>query len=101
MVIFQSPRLRKKQRPRVPDGVRIYAIGDIHGRADLLDQVLKRIDMDLAKNPVPSAIEVFLGDYIDRGPASRAVLYQLVARKGPHNSVFLKGNHETYMAAFV
>jgi len=85
----------------VPEGVRIYAIGDIHGRADLLDKVLKRIDADLATNPVPLGIEVYLGDYIDRGPASREVLDQLIARNRTFRTVFLKGNHETYLTSFV
>jgi serine/threonine protein phosphatase 1 len=101
MIALPSSTSRKKPRPRVPDGVRIYAIGDIHGRADLLDQVFKRIDADLAKNPVPHGIEVFLGDYIDRGPASRAVLDRLVARSRTHRTIFLKGNHETYLIDFV
>lgn len=102
MIAFQSSTLRKKPRPRVPNGVRIYALGDVHGRADLLDEVLKRIDADLAKNPVPNAIEVFLGDYIDRGPASRQVLDRLVARcQVTHRTVFLKGNHETYITGFL
>ena len=64
----------------MPDGVRVYAIGDIHGRADLLDQLLERVDADLATNPVAHSIEVFLGDYIDRGPSSRQVLDRLVSR---------------------
>jgi serine/threonine protein phosphatase 1 len=85
----------------VPDGIRIYAIGDIHGRADLLDQMLNRIDADLTKNPVSFEIEVFLGDYIDRGPDSRQVLDRLVARSRTRQMVFLKGNHETYLADFV
>lgn len=85
----------------MPEGVRIYAIGDIHGRVDLLDRVLKRIDTDLATNPVAHGIEVFLGDYIDRGPASRQVLDRLVARSRTHRTVFLKGNHETFMTGFV
>ena len=55
-------------------------IGDIHGRADLLERMLNRIDADLASNPVRIGIQVFLGDYIDRGPASREVLDRLVAR---------------------
>ena len=84
----------------MPDGIRIYAIGDIHGRADLLEQVLKRIDADLATHPAPHCIEVFLGDYIDRGPASRQVLDLLVARERAHRTVFLKGNHETFMTDF-
>ena len=85
----------------MPEGVRIYAIGDIHGRVDLLDRVLKRIDADLATNPVAHGIEVFLGDYIDRGPASRQVLDRLVARSRTHRTVFLKGNHETFITGFV
>src|SRR5674476_717351 len=101
MIAIQPSTSRKKPQPRVPDGVRIYAIGDIHGRADLLDEVLNRIDADLTKNPVPRGIEVFLGDYIDRGPASREVLDRLVARSRTHQAIFLKGNHETYLIDFV
>ncbi len=91
---------KSKPHPRIPDGIRIYAIGDVHGRVDLLDRVLERIDKDLATHPVPQAIQVFLGDYVDRGPASREVLDRLVARKHTHQTVFLKGNHETYLAGF-
>ena len=62
---------------------------------------LKRIDADLTKNPISVSIQVFLGDYIDRGPASRQVLDQLVARKRTHQTVFLKGNHETFLTNFI
>jgi len=99
MIVFESSTSR--QKPRVPDGVRVYAVGDIHGRADLLEQVFKRIDADLVKNPASNGIEIYLGDYIDRGPASRQVLDRLVARGRTHRTVFLKGNHETYLAGFV
>jgi diadenosine tetraphosphatase ApaH/serine/threonine PP2A family protein phosphatase len=92
---------RKRPRPQVPDGTRIYAIGDIHGRVDILDNMFKRIDANIASNPIPQSIEVFLGDYIDRGPASREVLDRLIARKHTHRTVFLKGNHETYVSNFV
>lgn len=92
---------RDKPRPRVPEGVRIYAIGDIHGRADLLEHTLNRIDTDLASNPGRIGIQVFLGDYIDRGPASREVLDRLVARNGSCRSIFLKGNHESYLTEFL
>jgi serine/threonine protein phosphatase 1 len=92
---------KEKPRPRVPEGVRIYAIGDIHGRADLLERMLNRIDADLASNPVRIGIQVFLGDYIDRGPASREVLDRLVARNRSSRSVFLKGNHESYLTGFL
>lgn len=101
MISFQSSALRKKQRPRVPDGVRVYAVGDIHGRADLLEEMLNRIDADMAAKPIRQVIEIFLGDYIDRGPASRDVLDQLVARQRNNRAIFLKGNHESYITEFV
>jgi len=68
---------------------------------DLLDALLKRIDVDLEKNPVATAIEVYLGDYVDRGPASREVLDRLVGRNRTFRGVFLKGNHEDYLTGFV
>ena len=100
MISFRS-NSKKKQKPRVPEGMRIYAIGDIHGRADLLIDTLGRIDADLTKSPTDVSIEVYLGDYIDRGPASREVIDLLVERKGKVRSVFLKGNHEIYFTGFV
>jgi serine/threonine protein phosphatase 1 len=91
----------QRHPPRLPDGVRIYAVGDVHGRADLLDQVLSRIDGDLASDPNCRPIQVFLGDYIDRGPSSRDVLDRLIKRSRTHEIVFLKGNHESYVFEFL
>ena len=85
-----------KARPRVPFGVRIYAVGDVHGRADVLAELFVLIDQDLKAHPTARSIEVFLGDYIDRGPYSRQVLDLLIARRRQHSAVFLKGNHEAY-----
>jgi serine/threonine protein phosphatase 1 len=94
--------LRSRGRsPRVPDRVRIYAIGDIHGRADLLDETLARVDADLATYPDCDPLHVFLGDYIDRGPASRAVIDRLIERRMTHKTICLKGNHEGYMLDFL
>ena len=59
---------RVTKLPRLPEGIRIYAFGDIHGRSDLLKKMFTVIDADIARNPVDRPIEVFLGDYIDRGP---------------------------------
>jgi serine/threonine protein phosphatase 1 len=81
--------------------VRIYAIGDIHGRLDLLNAVLIRIDNDLSQFPVHYPMQVFLGDYIDRGPASRQVIDRLVLLKKTHHPVFLKGNHDGYILEFL
>ena len=98
MIALRPANSRKK--PRVPAGVRIYAVGDIHGRADLLDALLKRIDADLEQNPISVGIEVYLGDYIDRGPASQEVIDRLVTRNRTFRAVFLKGNHEEYLTRF-
>jgi serine/threonine protein phosphatase 1 len=81
--------------------MRIYAVGDVHGRLDLLERVMAQIDHDCGKAPSTNAIEVYLGDYIDRGPASRQVIDRLIARGGERNTVFLKGNHETYIGEFI
>ena len=86
-----------KRNPRTPDGLRVYAIGDVHGRADLLAQLLAAIDADIAAHPAFQAIEVFLGDYIDRGPKSQEVLDMLVSRRERRQMVCLKGNHEAYV----
>jgi serine/threonine protein phosphatase 1 len=86
--------------PRVPEGVRLYVIGDIHGCAKLLDQAFARIDAHLVADPVVRPIEIFLGDYVDRGPASRSVLNRLIARGQQSEMICLKGNHETYMESF-
>jgi serine/threonine protein phosphatase 1 len=93
-------RVRTKA-PRTPEGVRIYAVGDIHGRADLLEQVLASIDADIAAYPAGRVIQIFLGDYIDRGRHSRQVVDALIRRAGTHRIVCLKGNHETYVSDFI
>jgi serine/threonine protein phosphatase 1 len=97
-VLQSRPR---KALPRVPDGTRIYAVGDVHGRADLLRALFTRIDADLQAHPIAQSVQVFLGDYIDRGPHSRAVLDLLIARRRRHVMLCLKGNHETFAAQFL
>jgi serine/threonine protein phosphatase 1 len=97
--LVKSSKTRK--RPTVPERLRVYAIGDVHGRADLLDAVFSRIDADLKRNPAPRSVEILLGDYIDRGPASRQVLDSLIVRRRHRPMVFLKGNHETFVGDFL
>jgi len=96
-----KPRGKSARRPHVPSGVRVYAIGDIHGRLDLLNQMFKRIDADYARTRVQHRIEVFLGDYVDRGPESRGVVDLLIERGRKHRTVFLKGNHEGLLVSFL
>jgi serine/threonine protein phosphatase 1 len=87
--------------PGVPAGTRVYAVGDIHGRFDLLGFLLRRIEADLADAPARRVV-VFLGDYVDRGPQSADVLDRLCRPlPGGAEGVFLKGNHEDLMAGFL
>jgi serine/threonine protein phosphatase 1 len=86
-------RLRGR-RPSLPAGLRIYAVGDIHGRLDLLNDLLARIDRDRASRPITRSVHVFLGDYIDRGPSSRETIDRLLEHSQSSEAVFLKGNHE-------
>jgi serine/threonine protein phosphatase 1 len=76
------------------DGQRIYAIGDIHGRLDLLNRLLERIEEDLASQPTSQPLLVFLGDYVDRGPDSRQTIDRLIGCAQSTQTVFLRGNHE-------
>lgn len=92
--LLASPE--QEAKPRIPNGMRIYAIGDIHGRVDLLNAVFERIDATLKDFPIKQSVHVMLGDYIDRGPNSREVIDALIARRKQHSMVCLKGNHESY-----
>jgi len=98
-----NSRLLQNERPaaRLPDGIRIYAIGDIHGRADLLEALLRQIDADCTLYPSSRPIVVFLGDYIDRGPASRQVLDLLLGCQRTKEAVFLRGNHDNFVRRFL
>lgn len=82
------------RRPSLPARLRIYAIGDIHGRLDLLSALLSRIEADKAERPAQRALYVFLGDYIDRGVSSRETIDRLIEHGKRNESIFLKGNHE-------
>ncbi|MDE5463923.1 serine/threonine protein phosphatase [Bradyrhizobium sp. CSS354] len=96
--MLRLSRSRNKSRmPTVPEGIRIYAISDIHGCADLLQQMFAVIDRDLTTIGSRRAIHVFLGDYIDRGPDSNRTIELLMERGMKHESIFLKGNHEAFL----
>jgi serine/threonine protein phosphatase 1 len=69
-------------------------VGDIHGRLDLLNKLLARVDIDIAQRPTARPLFVFLGDYIDRGSWSRETIDRLIEHGEHRESVFLKGNHE-------
>lgn len=94
-------KLSVPTRPRVPDGQVVYAVGDVHGRADLLLRLRGAIARDLERHPSALATTVFLGDYVDRGPSSREVLELLSASDFPTPIVPLMGNHETMVLSFL
>ncbi len=81
----------------IPAGIRIYAIGDVHGCDDRLATLHAAIAADLAKNPIDHPLLIHLGDYIDRGPDSAGVLDRLtrpIADAPGLTVANLMGNHE-------
>lgn len=92
----------RAQAARVGRGTLVYAVGDVHGRADLLARLLASIRADAASRPEPRRLLIFLGDYVDRGPDSRRVLDLLTATPTDgFERVHLKGNHEDAMLRFL
>jgi len=88
---------------QVPSGRRVYAVGDIHGRADLLMRLLQDLRTDARHGEYEGRpILIFLGDYIDRGFQSKDVIDILLSNMlSPFETYFLKGNHEQAMLQFM
>jgi serine/threonine protein phosphatase 1 len=83
-------------------GWRAYAVGDVHGRLDLLDELLEKIEDDIASRPARKVLLVFVGDLIDRGPNSAQVVERLRTYEHPGvRTVFLLGNHEEVLLRIV
>jgi len=80
-----------------PDDQILFAVGDVHGRVDLLDTLIGEIGREAGHGKATTAI--FLGDYIDRGPASRQVIDRLIslAEDSAFEAVVLRGNHEQFL----
>ena len=95
----------QRKRPPVvraaPDGNRLYAIGDVHGRLDALDILLEAIRADALQGDLHPVL-VMLGDYVDRGPASRGVIERLIEleRDPMLETRFIRGNHDDTMMRF-
>ena len=73
----------------------VFAIGDVHGCADELEELLGMLPLD------DNSTVIMLGDYIDRGPYSRRVLEILMEAKTKHRMVTLSGNHEEMLREFL
>ncbi len=92
------------ETPRIDAHERIYAVGDIHGRHDLLDTLFEKIVEDFYETPDDRQMKIiFLGDYVDRGDHSKDVLDRLVLIKErlPDQTAFLAGNHEAVLLGFL
>ncbi|MBF9152394.1 metallophosphoesterase family protein [Novosphingobium jiangmenense] len=83
----------------VPAGRRVYAIGDIHGRLDLFEQLLAKIDQDDATRGEAETLLILLGDLVDRGPDSRGVVERAIQLMASGRVRVLAGNHEEMMLA--
>ena len=97
MTVFRSlsQKTSRAAEPEVPAGDRVYAIGDVHGRLDLLDVLLERVEADIRGREPARNFIVFLGDLIDRGPASAEVVERLrTFESAEARLVFISGNHE-------
>lgn len=88
---------------KIPDDTLIYAIGDVHGRLDLLKSLHEKILTDSKQRSQARKVIVYLGDYIDRGMHSKGVLEFLTANpmKEFFECVYLKGNHESAFCEFL
>lgn len=96
--LFGASRTPAPSRAAVPPGERVYAIGDVHGRLDLLIEMLDRIDADDARRGPADTTIVLLGDLVDRGPESAQVIDHVIERDWRGRSVkILQGNHEEVM----
>lgn len=98
-----APRHPDQRVTQAPDGLCLYAVGDIHGRMDLLTRLVELIDADAATLPASVKPQiVFLGDYIDRGLQSRDVIeYFVSGALDRFDPVYLLGNHEEALMRFL
>lgn len=100
--LFRRASKPSTQASRVPEGRRVYAVGDIHGRLDLLRILHDRIVEDAADFTGAAKVLVYLGDYVDRGLQSRETVdYLLDEPLAGFERVFLMGNHERALLDFL
>lgn len=93
--LFSTPAEEPAQpQAHVPAGQRVYAIGDIHGRLDLFEQLLAMIEADDAARDEAETQLILLGDLVDRGPESRGVVERAMQLMAAGRTRVLAGNHE-------
>ncbi|WP_174273822.1 metallophosphoesterase family protein [Sphingomonas bacterium] len=99
--LFRKPAIETDTPAAIPAGQRVYAIGDIHGRADLFDELLSQIAEDAgARDPLPATL-ILLGDLIDRGPDSAGVITRAIAlsEQGTRFHAIMGNHEELFLAA--
>lgn len=95
-------RNHNNSKKAIPEGQRIYAIGDVHGRLDLLQLMAEKIKKDIKRLPKAETTEIYLGDYIDRGQNSSGVINWLTTETNIcDHRICLRGNHELYPLTFM
>ena len=99
---FFGSRRGEERSYSVPVDTRVYAVGDIHGRADLLKRLHDMIRTDTRAQNTGRGVLVYVGDYIDRGDSSREVLDILLNDPVQNvETIHLLGNHEAFMLTFL
>jgi serine/threonine protein phosphatase 1 len=91
---------QKREPARIPLGERLYVVGDIHGRLDLLDCLLGLVKTHAQNGPERCTL-LYVGDYVDRGPDSRGVVERLLQPISGFQSRFLRGNHDQAVLDFL
>ncbi|MGB7286947.1 MAG: metallophosphoesterase family protein [Salaquimonas sp.] len=86
---------------KTPEGMRIYAIGDIHGCLRQLQDIFRQIEFDLLYSNFETYRIITIGDYVDRGPDSKGVIDFLIKAKKQHDLVCLRGNHDQRLLEFL
>lgn len=86
---------------RAPEGMRLYAVGDVHGERDAAAEILGRIRADLAARPVGAHAEIWVGDFIDRGADSAGVFDLMLTAPGTAERICLLGNHDDFLRRFI
>ncbi len=99
---YRPPAGSRAPSGRTPPGTVVYAIGDIHGRCDLLEAIQRGIAVDAKLRPARRRVIVYLGDYISRGGDSRGVVEMVRGHQLDGSEVVtLKGNHEDLLLRYL
>lgn len=88
-------------RARVPEGAFIAAIGDLHGHLELLEALFAKIQEHARRSANRHRMLIFVGDYVDRGSRSSALVERLLQGFEGFETVFLKGNHDETLLRFL